>query len=676
MSRNDDNFDFIKQQFENENINAPDTLGEAQLLSKILNDNDEEKIIKVDNSAAIKKRRIRSGIAIAAAFAIVLSAGMAYPYLREKYPEPVENIGEVENDGVGLAHFTSHTEINSLINRMHARDKVFEFGIAKSADAYATAETNGEGGGGGADDYGTTYKQVDAVDEADIIKTDGTYIYHYNRGAIQIYAANNGNPSFVRALENSAFSYDDYSEDETNENSYSYSYSCLQEFYLKDGRLIAISLENNGDYYSSNDCTVVQVFDISDINDIQVVDEYRQSGFYNSSRMVGDTVYLVTNHYVTPGNKDYYIPYCGVGEGQETLDADCVYKTASPSESSYLVIGAVDTENGVHNTDTKAIFGASSTIYCNEDNMFITNAVGSYTFYAGYNPDYEDKIQIIKAKLSEDSIEFTAAGFVEGTVNDQFSMDEKDGCLRIATTTYKWGTDEVTVQTNNLFVLDENLKIIGSVKGFANDESIRAVRFVGNKAYVITYEYVDPLFIIDLSDNTNPKIEGSVEIDGFSSLLAPIDENRLLGIGYSTYEGEFGMVTDGLKIVLFDISDPKNPKVLDFAEFYDTSSEAQYNHKALVQNSTLGYFAMPYTRTEQVELEDGYYDYVDLGCGVLTVQPDGDTLNFRNDFTADDQENEYECAPRCTYIGNYIYLIDRAGEIHAYDFTAETEAVG
>ena len=684
VSRNKDNLDFIKNQIEKEGIYAPDSLGEPQMLSKILN-TQEDKIMELENNNSSNINKKKTGkrvLAIAAAFVIVISAAFAIPYLRDINPKPVDEIGKPdlvdESGDVVLAHFNSETEIKSLINKMFVRERVYEYNLAKSVEDYATE--NAEGGMGGGDgageDFGTTYKQVEAVDEADIIKTDGTYIYHMNNNAIQVYAANNGEPYKVCAIEHPSFYTDDYSE--INDEEYNYSYSYLSEFYLNDGKLIAISQESNGDYKTSNECTLVQVFDISDVKNAKLIDEYRQSGYYSSSRMIGATVYLVTNHYVGIGNRDFYIPYCGVGEGQNSLDAECIYKTASPSEACYLVVGAIDTENGVQNKDTKAIFGASSTVYCNENNMFITNTVGQYTYYAGYNSEYEGKIQIIKAELSEDEISFTAAGFVNGYVNDQFSMDEKDGCLRIATTTYNWGESETT-QTNNLYVLDDKLSIIGSVTGFANDESIRAVRFLGDTAYVITYEYVDPLFIIDLSDKKNPQIKGSVEIEGFSSLLAPVDENTLLGIGYATAEGEFGMTTDGLKLVLFDVSDPENPQVLDFAEFNNAASEAQYNHKALVQNRDKGYFALPYQQSEYVENEDGYYDYYDYGSGVITFEAQDGSLVITNDYVSGDGSNDtyYECTPRCTYIGDYVYFIDRTGNISAFDYYNNTEnAVG
>ena len=131
-------------------------------------------------------------------------------------------------------------------------------------------------------------------------------------------------------------------------------------------------------------------------------------------------------------------------------------------------------------------------------------------------------------------------------------------------------------------MLDSDLNEAGSVTGFARNESIKSVRYFGDRAYVITYKAIDPLFIIDLSDPEDPEIEGEVMIDGFSTLLIPAGEGRLLGIGHATgdngYGGEF---ENGLKIVLFDISDPSEPKVLDSKEFEDMSSFAQSDHHAL-----------------------------------------------------------------------------------------------
>ena len=178
---------------------------------------------------------------------------------------------------------------------------------------------------------------------------------------------------------------------------------------------------------------------------------------------------------------------------------------------------------------------------------------------------------------------------IDGSVNNQFSMDESHGYFKVAVTEYVGEED-----TNNLYVMDENMKIVGSVRNFAPGEHIEAVRYIKDKAYVITYQETDPLFIIDLKDPTNPVIEGHVKITGFSTLLVPADEDHLLGLGFSTEENEFGEATDGVKLSLFDISDPLQPAVADFREFSGMDSEVQYNHKALLVGPDTSYYAFPY----------------------------------------------------------------------------------
>ena len=260
-------------------------------------------------------------------------------------------------------------------------------------------------------------------------------------------------------------------------------------------------------------------------------------------------------------------------------------------------------------------------------------------------------------------------------------MDERDGYFRIATTSERAGMD-----VNNLYVLDPKLKETGKVTGFARNESIKAVRFIGDKAYVITYEAIDPLFIIDLSDPASPRIEGEVKIDGFSTLLIPVDENRLLGIGHATGDNGYGGEYDsGLKLALFDISDPSNPKVMDSKEFKDMSSIAQYDHHALMVNNDAGYFAIPY---EVWNYEETVDDEI-IEDAEEPSETDGpedaetDVLvetepEFKYDtgillFKADDNINSVDkhkldgsAISRSVYIGDWVYALDTDGNVHSF----------
>ena len=190
----------------------------------------------------------------------------------------------------------------------------------------------------------------------------------------------------------------------------------------------------------------------------------------------------------------------------------------------------------------------------------------------------------------------------------------------------RYGLERGGIDVNNLFVLDPDLKEAGSVTGFARNESIKAVRYVGDKAYVITYEAIDPLFIIDLSDPEDPSIEGEVMIDGFSTLLVPVNEGRMLGIGHATGDNGYGGEYDsGLKLALFDISDPSHPAVLDSMEFKDMMSPAQSDHHALMVNAEAGY-------THSVDYDIAYNGADNELSRVNTFKPKAVAkLNYRKD---------------------------------------------
>ena len=248
-------------------------------------------------------------------------------------------------------------------------------------------------------------------------------------------------------------------------------------------------------------------------------------------------------------------------------------------------------------------------------------------------------------------------------------MDEHDGYFRIATTSQRAGMD-----VNNLYVLDSKLKETGEVTGFARNESIKAVRFIGDKAYVITYEAIDPLFIIDLSDPASPRIEGEVKIDGFSTLLIPVSKDRLLGIGHATGDNGYGGEYDsGLKLALFDISDPSQPKVMDSKEFKDMSSTAQYDHHALMVNGEAGYFAIPYEvwsneliEDEDIPVEDEAEDTLAFtkpdtyDAGVLLFKAD-DSIN-----SVDKHRLDGSSILRSVYIGDWIYALDADGNVQSF----------
>jgi len=216
--------------------------------------------------------------------------------------------------------------------------------------------------------------------------------------------------------------------------------------------------------------------------------------------------------------------------------------------------------------------------------------------------EYDMKIQedtrktiIHKISIDEDKIEYVAKGSVPGRLLNQFSMDENGDRFRVATTTEYYIQHQGTVRSNAVYILDEELNIVGGLDEIAPEESIFSARFMGDRLYLVTFQQIDPFFVIDLSSDT-PKILGELKIPGFSNYLHPYDEEHVIGFGRDTKEIENGRVQQlGIKIALFNVADVNNPKVTDDIIVGDSStySEALNNHKAFFFDKKSGVLSIP-----------------------------------------------------------------------------------
>ena len=216
--------------------------------------------------------------------------------------------------------------------------------------------------------------------------------------------------------------------------------------------------------------------------------------------------------------------------------------------------------------------------------------------------EYDTKIQeesrktiIHKISIEEDKIEYVGKGAVPGRLLNQFSMDQNGDRFRVATTTEYYTQYQGTIRANSVYILDEELKIVGELDNIAPDESIFSSRFIGDRLYLVTFQQIDPFFVIDLSGDT-PKILGELKIPGFSNYLHPYDEDHIIGIGRDTKEiGDNRVQQLGIKIALFNVADVNNPKVADEIIIGDssTNSEALYNHKAFFFDKTKEILSIP-----------------------------------------------------------------------------------
>lgn len=667
-------FDHIKNKFDSDGIRAPESLSEDRIL-ELLEARENRSFGEQrnpggsgDSGSTRERKRVRPRlsryIAVAACALLVLTGG---PMLYN-----LANTAPTATNEEGFITFTNYNELDRMLRKIDKEQRSsYDTGLrlfkgsgemveeatediayeeSATADGAAPAAENGSMAKSSATtgaDHSETYLQVEEVDEADIVKTDGKYIYYVtNKQEVVILAAENGKTTRMSTIGSNGVE------------------NYVRDIYLKGDILVTTGSVYDND--ADEEYTAVVTYDISDRKNPEVLSEYRQSGNIVSSRMVGNFVYLVTSDYVY-GDRLY--PKCTAEGKYENIPVSDICCVPEPNSKSYVILGAMDITSGkAAKSRTKAVLGASDNIYCNDHNLYATSW------------SWDDKNQscttIAKASISGLDIKFNAVGKVRGSIIGQFAMDEHDDHFRIATTSTRSGMD-----VNNLYILDSKLKETGKVTGFARNESIKSVRFIGDKAYVITYQAIDPLFVIDVSDPAAPRIEGEVKIDGFSSLLIPVSGDRLLGIGYATGDNGYGgEYASGLKLALFDISDPSEPKVADSKEFENMSSPAQYEHKALVVNSKDGWYAFPYeiyryidSAVEESEAaEDSAEGSADTSEATETTDMTEEgvlVFGAKDKINVLDQhklDSNYLC--RSVYIGNYIYSLDDQGNVTSFEF--------
>lgn len=513
-------------------------------------------------------------------------------------------------------------------------------------------------------DYSETNIQVQGVDEADIVKTDGRYIYYVANNKLTITDTNNGEKLVVATKLN-------FRNEEFRPH----------EIFVKENKLVIIGTENRESkskrdsreyyYYPSYDVfTVAKIYNIEDKANPKEERTVEIEGNYLSSRMIDNNLYLVSNKYnynawlckekkIEELNENDFKPQyidTAISENTKSLGFDCIYYFPETEDSSYLNIAAFDiTKNEA--ADIETYLGAGSDIYASANNLYVIKDKSSYGHITGR---YSVKTEIFKFKLENAKCTFLNNGEVPGSTLNQFSMDEKDGYFRIATTDYGWNSED---NANNLYVLNSNLEIVGKIEGLAEGERIYSVRFMGDRAYMVTFVQTDPLFVIDLKDPTNPKVLGELKIPGYSKYLHPYDETHLIGFGEDTKVVNYGygdvVTTDGMKMALFDVTDPNNPKEMYNVKIGEkgTYSELLYNHKALLFSKEKNIIAFPISITEDdyqvtfqgaivygLSLENGF----ELKGKISNTEDDVDRYYYRNSVE------------RIIYIKDTIYTISNS----------------
>ncbi len=542
-------------------------------------------------------------------------------------------------------------------------------------DDFVTYGADGQNPDDGSDDYSDTNTQVVGVDEMDNVLTDGKYIYTMYHDKVQIslaYTVVDG-PDVLSLYKTFEFSNEECSGDQF----------FPQGMYIDDDYLIVIGNQYNYDckdyddedgsgedliieYYWYQNSSHIKVLVFDKTNDFELQDEYLMNGYFTGTRKIENNLYIVTNNWIPFYDEevdiDYYLSEYEVnGQVTKATYSDVVYIEGS-NPNSFTTFYGIDLDTT--EVDMETILGDSGyNLYVSNENIYLVGAVYYFwpmtDFIQVEEPVYESKTAIMKVAIDDGNVEYSGTGMVSGYTLNQFSMDEHNGYLRITTTT-GWSGPDVN---NRLYVLDEDLNEVAVLENLGKPgETIKSTRFVGDYAYIVTYEQTDPFYVINLTDPTTPVVEGELMIPGFSTYLQPLGEDFMLGIGFGDNDGG----TNGLKISIYDISDKANPFVFDeiifdYSEFGWGSSTVTYNHKDLLLSLSKGIIALPFYT---YSYGDSGYEYK---SGILVYNIDLETgftfngyVTHSTDASEDTDRAEYVYVYKSKFIDDYFYTISNA----------------
>ena len=621
-------------------------------------------------------------------------------------------------------------------------------------------------------EFSGTNNQEEGVDEADFLKTDGYHIYMLNGNLLVIM----GVPEFGELTLESNISIQGYPMQMMLEGdrlviaSSVYYWSLPHDDPLRELMSEEVTVSHPGEEEYSYTYTRVQnlvkytVVDITDRSAPEVERELYIEGNYHTARLVDGTmrsvthlwthidglrtwVYLPENYWEADTDEqkmeiwnqsmeetiaanqaiiddltlDDFAPHLyEVGEDglfqHPTTSEDCGEFSASSDSagrgfSTIMTIGLLGDESEMQ---LDHITSSWAHVYASQDVMVLAEPANDWWWF-WRNFGWDDATNIHVFDISNPSeTTYVASGRVDGTVQDQFSISEYNGIIRVATTEDAWGrwwlegTEEWTGPTNNVFTLavaecmipegcdDESSEMvqIGHVGNIAPDERIWSARFVGDRAYLVTFEIIDPLWVIDLTNPTNPVILGELEVPGVSTYIHPVDSDTLLTIGIGPGPDGLGLDWSMTQVSLFDVSDPTNPTLADSLQLspaYEDDncdewgcgwswsySEATYEHKAFTYWAPEQLLAVPLSTYryiyEQIEFEDKTYTYsgyefvstlelikVDAENGTLSTHGMVNHSEFYNDDGLSGWWSGSTSIRRSIFMGDYIYAFSAAG---------------
>lgn len=520
-----------------------------------------------------------------------------------------------------------------------------------------------------ANDSSTTNNQVEGVEEGDIVVVKDGYIYAVKDQNITVVDAKD--PKNLKLATTIKMKETQY----------------ISKLAVYDDLLIAISdeyLEKIG-----TSMTKASLYDISNPKNPKLIREVGQEGYLQDIRITNDTLYLIgnmhPNYWMLREKKapDLKPKTYDSVEGKEykSLPLEKISILPNTMDGTYSLMTAVDLKNGAQKTaNMKGYLGGSSGLYMSENALYLTTPIydGNIVPAAGIIMDRiwmprTTNTQVFKWNVDGTDMNFVGTTEVKGSVLNQYSMDEYKDNFRIVTTEGNaW--DEQQISKNHLFILDNKLQQLGAVKDLAPGEKVYSARFMGEKAYVVTFKQVDPLFVIDVGNPKKPTVLGELKIPGFSNYLHPLDDTHLIGIGYDTeqrydaYTKRNFTVTTNMKMSLFDVSDFKHPKEQSTVKIggKGSYSDVQYNPKALFRNKEYNYFGFPVVLYDAGKGDEIVYK--GQGAQIYEITADKGIVlkgNIINKSKGDPYENWEQLVQRVVYINDALYTVAR-NEVKSY----------
>ena len=520
------------------------------------------------------------------------------------------------------------------------------FGVEEMASSDAAMAPASGASFARSEGYTTSNVQVQGVDEADIVKTDGKRIFMTADTGLKVAVVTGEGVEFTDSL-----SLDWYPQ----------SMMLYEDTLVLMGMVWGQDVYLDSFYYGGGSGTtkIVEV-DVSDPSDVKVKRTLEFDGSYVSARLVNSELRVAVNS--TPVGLDFEQPQgSGLRAERDATEANIAVIKASTLDNwlPYYVLengssesegrlldcsgvmapttfSGVDTLSlltfdlrgqGVADWDSAGVVASGATMYANHDRTYLSTArwqnwaVLAEDDARSEAEEFTTDIHVFDS--SNGAPAYLGSGTVKGFLLNQFAMDEFDGHLRVAsTTTPNWwgwgGSSDSQSQVTVFEVTGGDLEQVGFVDGLGKTEQIYSVRFMGDTAYVVTFRQTDPLYVLDLSDVTDPTVTGELKIPGYSAYLHPAGEGRLLGVGQA---GDEDGRTQGTQVSLFDVSDPNDPKLLDAVMIENAWSAVEGDHLAFTMTEGVAYVPFEAWTWDETNNGEGTETF-DIGVMAVTVGTD------------------------------------------------------